>query len=85
MDLIPCISSCFSCEANLNAENKDHITPLLMAAQNQCTDAFQSLMNHMDQPFEGIFKIVDLMVDHTQILTVSFGKLYSYFMETSLI
>ena len=56
-----------------------------MAAQNQCTDAFQSLMNHMDQPFEGIFKIMDLTIDHTQILTVSFGKSYSYFMETSLI
>ena len=42
-------------------------------------------MNHMDQSFEGIFKIMDLMVDHTQILTVSFGKLYSYFMETNLI
>lgn len=56
-----------------------------MAAQNQCTDAFQSLMKHMDQPFEEIFKIMDLMVDHTQILTVSFGKLYSYFMETNLI
>ena len=60
----------------------DHITPLLMAAQNQCIDAFQSLMNHMGRPFEEIFKIMNLMVDHTQILTVSFGKLYSYFMET---
>ena len=59
----------------------DHITPLLMAAQSQCTDAFQSLMKYMDQPFEEIFKIMNLMVDHTRILTVSFGKLYSYFME----
>ena len=50
-----------------------------MAAQNQCTDAFQSLMNHMDQPFEEIFKIMDLMVDHTQILTVSFGKLLLFY------
>ena len=85
MGLIPCISLCFRCEVNLNAENTDHITPLLMAAQNQCTDAFQSLMNHMGQPFEAIFKMMDLMVDHTQILTVCFGKLYSYFMETTLI
>ena len=42
-------------------------------------------MKHMDQPFEEIFKIMDLMVDHTQILTVRFGKLYFYFMDTSLI
>lgn len=43
-----------------------------MAAQNQCTDAFQSLMNNMGESFEAIFKLLDLMVDHTQILTVSF-------------
>ena len=70
----PCISLWIRYEANLNAENKEHITPLLMAAQNQCTDAFQSLMNHMDQSFEGIFKMMDLMVDHTQVLTVKFWK-----------
>jgi len=49
-----------------------------MAAQNQCTYAFQSLMHHMGESFEAIFKITDLMVDHTQILTVSFKKLFSY-------
>ena len=45
-----------------------------MAAQNECTDAFQSLMNDVGESFEAIFKIMDLMVDHTQILMVSFGK-----------
>jgi len=58
--------------ANLSAENRDHITPLVLAAQNECTGAFQLLMQLMHQPIKTIFKMMDLTVDHTQILTVSF-------------
>lgn len=58
--------------ANLSAENRDHITPLVLAAQNECTGAFQSLMQLMHQPIKTIFKMMDLTVDHTQILMVSF-------------
>ena len=62
--------------ANLTAENRDHITPLVLAAQNECTGTFQLLMQLMDQPIKTIFKMMDLMVDHAQILTVSFWKFY---------
>ena len=60
--------------ATPSAENQANVTPLVMAAQNKCTDAFQLLMDRMDQPIETIFKMMDLTVDHGQILMVSYGK-----------
>ena len=42
-----------------------------MAAQNESTGTFQLLMNYMDEPFESIFKMVDLKVIDAQILMVS--------------
>ena len=62
--------------ANLSAENRDHITALVLAAQNECSGAFQVLMQLMDEPIKTIFKMMDLMVDHAQILMVSFSKFY---------
>ena len=69
--LVPCISSRFRHGANLSAENRDRITPLVMAAQNQCTDVFQLLMQFMDQPNKNIFKMMDLKVINGQTMTVS--------------
>ena len=43
-----------------------------MAAQNECSGAFQSLMRLMDKPNKAIFKMMELTVDHAQILRVRF-------------
>lgn len=69
---LSCISLCCRWEANLSAENRNHITPLVMAAQNECSGAFQSLMRLMDERNKAIFKMMELTVDHAQILRVRF-------------
>ena len=69
--LVPCISSRFRHGANLSAENKVHIIPLVMAAQNKCTGAFRYLMQLMDQPIKTLFKMMDLKVINGQTVTVS--------------
>ena len=62
--------------ANLNAENVTRITPLIMAAQYECTDTLQCLIGLVEQPAksDSAFKVLELEVDHCQILKVR--KLY---------
>ena len=76
--ILSCISLYLRCKVNLNAESQDNITPLVTAAQNESSGAFQLLMHLMDKPNRTIFKMMDLTVNHAQILTVSFGKLYIF-------
>ena len=79
LDSYACVmlSSCFRLGKNedgvyLCAENQEHVSLLVMAAQNKCTDTFQFLMNPkvMDQPCKAIFKMMEFTLNHGQILTV---------------
>ena len=82
LDSYACVmlSSCFRLDKNkgvyLSADDQEHVrlhvSLLVVAAQNECTDTFQFLMNRdvIDQPYISIFKMMDFALNHGQILTV---------------